>query len=127
MNQGFAAIGDVLRASQTVAVLTHVRPDGDAIGSQLAMVLALQKLGKTVVAYNEDGLPDTFAFLTGSEIITKPPAQPRYFDVLLALDTAEENRLGNALQCVGTCKTLVYIDHHTSTPGTRDLYSYAVT
>ncbi len=121
MNQGFAAIGDVLRASQTVAVLTHVRPDGDAIGSQLAMVLALQKLGKTVVAYNEDGLPDTFAFLTGSEIITKPPAQPRYFDVLLALDTAAKNRLGTAIQGVGAYKTLVNIDHHASNPGYGDL------
>jgi phosphoesterase RecJ-like protein len=121
MNQGFAAIGDVLRASQTVAVLTHVRPDGDAIGSQLAMVLALQKLGKTVVAYNEDGLPDTFAFLTGSEIITKPPAEPRDFDVLLALDTAAKNRLGTAIQGVGAYKTLVNIDHHASNPGYGDL------
>jgi phosphoesterase RecJ-like protein len=121
MNQGFAAIGDVLRASQTVAVLTHVRPDGDAIGSQLAMVLALQKLGKTVVAYNEDGLPDTFAFLTGSEIVTKPPAQPSDFDVLLALDTAAKNRLGTAIQGVGAYKTLVNIDHHASNPGYGDL------
>jgi phosphoesterase RecJ-like protein len=121
MNQGFAAIGDVLRASQTVAVLTHVRPDGDAIGSQLAMVLALQKLGKTVVAYNEDGLPDTFAFLTGSEMIVQPPAEPRDFDVLLALDTAAKNRLGTAIQGVGIYKTLVNIDHHASNPGYGDL------
>src|SRR5258708_40100753 len=121
MNEGLAAIGDVLRASQTVAVLTHVRRDGDAIGSQLAMVLALQKLGKTVVPYNEDGLPDTFAFLTGSEIITKPPAQPRYFDVLLALDTAAKNRLGTAIQGVGAYKTLVNTDRHARIPGYADL------
>src|SRR5260221_12385045 len=85
------------------------------------MVLALQKLGKPVVAYNEDGLPDTFAFLTGSEIITKPPAQPRYFDVLLALDTAAKNRLGTAIQGVGAYKTLVNIDHPASNPGYGDL------
>ena len=121
MNQGFAAIGDVLRASQTIAVLTHVRPDGDAIGSQLAMVLALQKLGKTVAAYNEDGLPDTFAFLTGSETIAKPPAEPGDFDVVLALDTAAKNRLGTAIQGVGAYKTLVNIDHHASNAGYGDL------
>jgi len=121
MNQGFAAIGDVLKASQTFAVLTHVRPDGDAIGSQLAMVLALQKLGKTVVAYNEDGLPDTFAFLIGSEIIVKPPAEPTDVDVVLALDTAAKNRLGTAIQGVGSYKTLVNIDHHASNPGYGDL------
>src|SRR5258708_3114211 len=117
MNQGFAAIGDVLKASQTFAVLTHVRPEGDAMGWQLAMVLALQKLGKTVVAYNEDGLPDTFAFLIGSEIIVKPPAESTDVDVVLALDTAAKNRLGTAIQGVGAYKRLVNIDHHASNPG----------
>ena len=121
MNQGFAAIGDVLKASQRFAVLTHVRPDGDAIGSQLAMVLALQKLGKTVVAYNEDGLPDTFSFLIGSEIIVKPPAEPTDVDVVLALDTAAKNRLGTSIQGVGSYQTLVNIDHHASNPGYGDL------
>jgi phosphoesterase RecJ-like protein len=111
----------VLKASQTFAVLTHVRPDGDAIGSQLAMVLALQKLDKTVVAYNEDGLPDTFAFLIGSEIIVKPPAEPTDVDVVLAMDTAAKNRLGTAIQGVGSYKTLVNIDHHASNPGYGDL------
>jgi bifunctional oligoribonuclease and PAP phosphatase NrnA len=121
MNQGFAAIGDVLKSARTFAVLTHVRPDGDAIGSQLGMVLALQKLGKTVVAWNEDGLPESFAFLTGSELITKPPDQPMEFDVVLALDTAAKNRLGTGINAVRTYKTLVNIDHHASNPGYGDL------
>jgi bifunctional oligoribonuclease and PAP phosphatase NrnA len=121
MNQGFAQIGDVLRSARTFGVLTHVRPDGDAIGSQLAMVLALQKLGKNVVAWNEDGLPESFAFLTGSELITKPPDQPMEFDVVLALDTAAKNRLGTGIDAVLGCKTLVNIDHHASNPGYGDL------
>src|ERR1700722_20556398 len=110
MNLGFAPIGNALQSAGTVAVLTHVRPDGDAIGSQLAMVLALQKLGKTVVAYNEDGLPDAFSFLIGSEIIVKPPAEPTDVDVVLALDTAAKNRLGTAIQGVGSSKNLVNIN-----------------
>jgi bifunctional oligoribonuclease and PAP phosphatase NrnA len=121
MNQGFAPIGDVLQSARTFAVLTHVRPDGDAIGSQLAMVLALQKLGKTVVAWNEDGLPESFSFLTGSEVITKPPDQPMEFDVVLALDTAAKNRLGTGIDAVRAYKTLVNIDHHASNPGYGDL------
>jgi phosphoesterase RecJ-like protein len=120
MNQGFASIGDVLRSAGTMAVLTHVRPDGDAIGSQLAMVLALRKLGKTVVAWNEDGLPESFAFLTGSELITKPPDEPVEFDVVLALDTAAKNRLGAGIKAVRAYKTLINIDHHTSNPGYGD-------
>ena len=85
------------------------------------MVLALQKLGKTVVAYNEDGLPDTFAFLIGSEIIVKLPAEPTDVDVVLARDTAAKNRLGTAIQGVGSYKALVNIDHHASNPGYGDL------
>jgi phosphoesterase RecJ-like protein len=121
MNQGFAPITEALKKAQTVAVLTHVRPDGDAIGSQLAMVLALQKLGKTVVAWNEDGLPETFAFLTGSGVITKPPAAPMDFDIVLALDTAAKNRLGNTMQAVGSYQQLINIDHHASNPSYGDL------
>ena len=121
MNLGFAPIGNALQSAGTVAVLTHVRPDGDAIGSQLAMVLALQKLGKTVVAWNEDGLPESFAFLSGSEVITKPPDEPMEFDIVLALDTAAKNRLGTGIKAVRACKTLVNIDHHASNPSYGDL------
>jgi len=121
MSQGFASIGEVLQSAGTVAILTHVRPDGDAIGSQLAMALALQKLGKTVIAWNEDGLPESFAFLTGSELITKPPDTPMEFDVVLALDTAAKVRLGTGIKAVRACKTLVNIDHHASNPGYGDL------
>jgi bifunctional oligoribonuclease and PAP phosphatase NrnA len=121
MNLGFAPIGNALQSAGTVAVLTHVRPDGDAIGSQLAMVLALKKLGKTVVAWNEDGLPESFAFLSGSEVITKPPDEPMEFDIVLALDTAAKNRLGTGIKAVRACKTLVNIDHHASNPGYGDL------
>jgi bifunctional oligoribonuclease and PAP phosphatase NrnA len=121
MNPGFAPIGNALQSAGTIAVLTHVRPDGDAIGSQLAMVLALQKLGKTVVAWNEDGLPESFAFLSGSEVITKPPDEPMEFDIVLALDTAAKNRLGTGIKAVRACKTLVNIDHHASNPSYGDL------
>jgi phosphoesterase RecJ-like protein len=121
MNQGFARIGEALQSSRTVAVLTHVRPDGDAIGSQLAMVLALQKLGKTVMAWTESGLPENFAFLSGSELITKPPAEPMELDVVLALDTAAKNRMGEAIQAVSAYNKLINIDHHASNPGYGDL------
>src|SRR6202007_745480 len=109
-----------------VAILTHVRPDGDAIGSQLAMVLALRKLGKNVVAWNEDGLPESFAFLTGSELITKPPDEPMEFDIILALDTATKNRLGTGIKAVRACKTLVNIDHPASNPSYGDLNYFDV-
>ena len=54
-NATFAEIADVLRNHESFAVLSHVRPDGDALGSQLAMGLSLQQLGKRVKVWNEEG------------------------------------------------------------------------
>ena len=121
MNQGLVPIGRAIQTSQNIAILTHVRPDGDAIGSQLALLLSLQKLGKTVTAWNEDGVPESFAFLAGSELIVKPPAGPMDFDLVFALDTATKNRLGTAIKAVGSYKTLINIDHHASNPSYGDV------
>src|SRR5260221_9736982 len=67
MNEGFAPIAEEVGKARTIAVLSHVRPDGDAIGSQLALTLSLSSLGKIVAAWNEDGLPEAFSFLSKSE------------------------------------------------------------
>jgi bifunctional oligoribonuclease and PAP phosphatase NrnA len=117
----FHEIASVLREHQRFAVLSHVRPDGDALGSQLAMGLALKHLGKDVAIWNEDGMLEKYSFVSGSELLTKPPAEPQDFDVVLALDTAIENRLGIARDAVRSAKTCINIDHHPSNPGYGDL------
>jgi phosphoesterase RecJ-like protein len=66
MNDAFAAFAKVVVGADQILVLSHMRPDGDAIGSQLALALALRKIGKTVTAWNEDALPESFAFLADS-------------------------------------------------------------
>lgn len=114
-------IGGVLRAHQRFAVLSHVRPDGDALGSQLALALSLQHLGKDVTVWNEDGLLEKYSFLPGGERLTQPPREPRDFDVAVALDTATQNRLGSAGESVRHAKTWINIDHHPSNPGYGDL------
>src|SRR3954452_24805530 len=96
----FDEIGKVLREHQRFAVLSHVRPDGDALGSQLALGLSLEDLGKEVVIWDEDGMLDKYSFMPGSERVAKPPAEPQDFDVAIALDTATENRLGTAAAAV---------------------------
>lgn len=117
----FAEIGRVLRAHDRFAVLSHVRPDGDALGSQLALALSLRQLGKNVTVWNEDGLLEKYDFLPGGELLTKPPAEPQDFDVAIALDTATQDRLGTAGKAVRTAKTWINIDHHPSNPGYGDL------
>ena len=58
MNASFAEIAQALRGANNVLVLSHMRPDGDAIGSQLAMAIALRELGKKITVWNENGLPE---------------------------------------------------------------------
>jgi phosphoesterase RecJ-like protein len=117
----FSEIGRVLRENQRFAVMSHVRPDGDALGSQLALALSLKQLGKDVRVWNEDGMLEKYSFVARSELITKPPAAPEDVDVAVALDTAIQNRLGIAFQSVRSAKVWINIDHHPSNPGYGDL------
>jgi phosphoesterase RecJ-like protein len=117
----FEQIAQVLREHQRFAILGHVRPDGDALGSQLALALCLEQLGKDVRVWNEDGMLEKYSFLPRAELLTKPPATPADFDVAVALDTAIQTRLGNTLAGVGSAKIWINIDHHSSNPGYGDL------
>jgi phosphoesterase RecJ-like protein len=120
-NTTFEKIGQVLRDHRHFAVLGHVRPDGDALGSQLALALSLQQLGKHVRVWNEDGMLEKYSFLPRAELLTKPPSTADHVDVAIALDTAIQNRLGTALAAVGSAKIWINIDHHPSNPGYGDL------
>ncbi|MEY2520408.1 MAG: bifunctional oligoribonuclease and phosphatase NrnA [Verrucomicrobiota bacterium] len=117
----FAEIGAVLHSQESFAVLSHVRPDGDALGSQLGLALSLSKLGKKVVVRNEDGLLEKYSFLPGGEFLQTPWGEPQDFDVAIALDTATQGRLGTATELVRSAKTWINIDHHPSNPGYGDL------
>src|SRR6266566_2745769 len=112
----FEEIGRILREHQRFAVLSHVRPDGDALGSQLAVALSLKQLGKEVRVWNEDGMLEKYSFLPRAELLTKPPSTSEVVDVAIALDTAIQNRLGTALAAVRSAKIWVNIDHHLSNP-----------
>lgn len=117
----FAEIGRVLRDHKKFVVLSHVRPDGDALGSTLALALSLKELGKEVRAWNEEGMLEKYSFLARAELLTAPPGSPEDFDVGIALDTAVQNRLGNTLASVRSAKLWINIDHHPSNPRYGDL------
>ena len=102
--------------------MSHVRPDGDAIGSQIGLGFALMAAGKKVRLINEDGLPENLAFLPGSEKIETPPADPIDAEIAIALDTATKPRLGdNTLHAASKARILLNIDHHISNPAYGDL------
>src|SRR5437868_6411885 len=112
MNVSFHEIARTINTANRFAILSHVRPDGDALGSQLALALSIQQLGKKVVAWNEDGLPESFRFLEESSLISRPPGEPEDFDVAIALDTASLQRLGTALGAIRHAGKWINIDHH---------------
>ncbi len=115
-------IGEVLHAHDSFLLLSHVRPDGDAIGSQIALGGALKALGKSVRLVNEDGLPENLAFLPGAEWIESPPAEAIDCEVVIALDTAAKPRLGErALAAAAKAQLWLNIDHHKSNPAYGDL------
>lgn len=118
----FEEIGTIFAAHQHFVLISHVRPDGDAIGSQLALGFALMAAGKNVRLINEDGLPENLAFMAGSEKIELPPAEPLDVEIAIALDTATKPRLGDrALHAASHAKLWLNIDHHISNPHYGDL------
>jgi phosphoesterase RecJ-like protein len=121
MNASFSEIAHAISRANRIVLLSHIRPDCDAIGSQLALALSLRTLGKEVVAWNEDGLPESYHFLEKSDLIQKPPAEPQAFDLAIALDTATKERLGTPLGAIRNAEQWINIDHHASNPGYGDL------
>jgi bifunctional oligoribonuclease and PAP phosphatase NrnA len=114
MSDACQQISELLRSQSTFLVLTHYRPDGDAVGSQLALLLLLKDLGKTVEAWNDDEVPAKFRFLPHADQITRPPAEPKDFDVVIAIDTSTWQRVGSAAQRIRSKKHFINIDHHIS-------------
>jgi phosphoesterase RecJ-like protein len=104
---------EVVDSSQSICVAGHVRPDGDCIGSQLGLTLALQKAGKDVACWNEDVVPQKYAFLDRHHLLEKPTAG-REFDLVIATDCASFERLGASGLASEKSKCLVNIDHHLS-------------
>lgn len=119
-NSTFPEIASALRAAQRIVIVSHVRPDGDAFGSQLALALSLRQLGKDVAVWNEDGLLDKYSFIPGGELLHVPTADAAPFDLGVALDTAGQNRLGLAGELARAPKW-INIDHHPTNPRYGDL------
>lgn len=122
IGSGFAEVGEVIAKHNSFVIMSHVRPDGDAIGSQVALGFSLMAMGKTVFLVNEDGVPESLEFLAGSEKVTTPPGEALDVEVAIALDTATKPRLGDgALHAASKAKVWVNIDHHISNPKYGDV------
>lgn len=107
------AVADAIRAHDRFVVVSHENPDGDALGSLLAMTLGLRAAGKDAVMYlaGVAPLPREYAFLDLSEVVRELPADMAE-RVLLAVDCANEQRIGEARDPVERARLVVDVDHH---------------
>jgi bifunctional oligoribonuclease and PAP phosphatase NrnA len=111
---------EALRGSQTFCVVGHIRPDGDCVGSQLGLTLALKNEGKKVCCWNEDPIPQKYEFLDPDHVFQKPKPDMQ-FDCVIATDAASAERLGAVGPCVASRKLFINIDHHESNTRYADL------
>jgi bifunctional oligoribonuclease and PAP phosphatase NrnA len=110
-------IRDRIKSAKRVLVTSHIRPDGDAIGSSLALGLALLDTGKQVQVVLADGLPASFRHLPGSEMIKKQADGE--FDLIISVDCSDLKRVGKALD--GYHPPDIVIDHHSTTEAFGEL------
>jgi phosphoesterase RecJ-like protein len=113
-------IVEAIKGSETICVAGHVRPDGDCIGSQLGLTLALTNAGKKVTCWNQDPVPAKLQFLDPKNMI-QPPEKGRHFDCVIATDCASLERLGTVADCINERKFFINIDHHASNTRYGDL------
>jgi phosphoesterase RecJ-like protein len=111
---------EAIREHQTFCIVGHVRPDGDCIGSQLGLGMALQNEGKQVVCWNEDVAPVKLKFLDPTGMFQRPK-KGEHFDCVIATDCASFERLGKVGECIGDRKLFINIDHHESNPRYADI------
>lgn len=117
----FNRILDVLEEQRHFLLISHVNPDGDAIGSVLGLGLGLRRLGKKVTFVRQAELPATFTFLPGFDLFVPVEEVQGEFDAAVFLDCAERDRAGSAADLDKLAKVTINIDHHATNPGYGDL------
>ena len=122
---GTAAIGDdtwaaalaALDGHDEIVLACHVSPDGDALGSMLAVAQALVRRGgvRVVPSFSEPfTVPETLRFLPGLDLLVPPDRVPAEPGLLVTFDTGSADRLGSLAPLVTAARAVVVLDHHAS-------------
>ena len=102
-----------LSQANRVLLISHIRPDGDAVGSLIGLGLSLQESGKEVQMVLADGIPEIFRHIPGSEQVKK--RSQGVFEMTVVVDCSDKGRAGDALN--GVPLPDVNIDHHPTNTG----------
>ncbi len=107
-------IAGLIHEAQTIALCGHVNPDGDTVGSVLALKMGLEKLGKQVSVFCQDKIPGTLGMLRGVEEFRSESEQ--HFDLLICVDVSDAGRMGACQQLLQQAERTAQIDHHGTNP-----------
>lgn len=118
MNKLFSSI----HSGTKIAVIAHVNPDGDSLGSTMGFSLALKKLGAEVSIFVNDDIPNRYQFLPQISMATLyNPKESYSFDYCFVLDCGDEYRLGNSISILEKSQQVINIDHHISNSAFGDI------
>jgi phosphoesterase RecJ-like protein len=105
-------IKKTLKSVKTAIVICHVDPDGDTIGSALALANILNQLKIKTTTYSVDGIPKVYRFLPGADQVkTNLPTGARY-DCALTIDASDASRIGTKIKLRELASVVINIDHH---------------
>ncbi|HKV45818.1 MAG TPA: DHHA1 domain-containing protein [bacterium] len=116
-----ARIAETLQSRRSVLLLNHVAPDGDCLGSTLALAQALRARGQRAVVGSADGLPTMYQFLPGSEQVVAEIPAGETFDAVVFMECSSPERAGGLVARAAGVPVWVNIDHHVSNSGYGDL------
>ncbi|MFH1613441.1 MAG: bifunctional oligoribonuclease/PAP phosphatase NrnA [bacterium] len=109
--QKIKEILEILKVKNNFLITSHIDPDGDSIGSQIALFLFLKKMGKKVSIINESSIPDVYKFLPNSNMIALENKKEN-FEVAIVLDCGDFDRAGKIKEICKKTKYIINIDHH---------------
>ena len=105
---------EAINEGQSFLITSHVRLDGDALGSELALFLTLSALGKKAVVYNQDDTPKNYCFLPAAQKIVHQLGDVQQYDAAFVLDCSELERVGDKAAEIAKITKIINIDHHVS-------------
>ena len=119
----YTELCQTLKRFNHFVIISHFRPDGDAIGSTLALGLTLKSMGKQVQMWNQDPSPGRYTFLSGAtEILPVPEQLPQGVDCFICVDTGDLKRIGTeGMKRFEEAPYTINIDHHHTNTRYADL------
>jgi len=113
MNSQWATIDQFIEQANSILVTSHIDPDGDALGSTLAMAYVCKQWGKRVICVNESPIPRRFSFLPKIDEVRRPEQVNESFEYVIVVDAADRKRVGETVQqCFHPQAQILNIDHH---------------